>query len=276
MHDKATGRFAKPEQIAPINMGGNFVASRGPLYIPPSEQGQPVVFHAGGSRNALDLAGHYASAVIGAAFTIDDARTQRTAFREAAERAGRNPDELKFFAGLMTTIASDRREGLDRRITLSGRIFPQRASYLGQMLGLHIDPAQLDEALSSEQLSRLGRQRAILARSAHLRSRAKVGPSAISSRTVSSITTPLSSGRPPKLPTTCRNGSRQGGLSTASGFRRTCTKMGLTPSSMAWCRYSRIEDYSTGNMTAVPCAITSALRLNMESIRALQGDSSQT
>ncbi|MEV4951323.1 NtaA/DmoA family FMN-dependent monooxygenase [Paenarthrobacter nitroguajacolicus] len=154
VHDKATGRFAKPEQIAPINMGGNFVASRGPLYIPPSEQGQPVVFHAGGSRNALDLAGHYASAVIGAAFTIDDARTQRTAFREAAERAGRNPDELKFFAGLMTTIASDRREGLDRRITLSGRIFPQRASYLGQMLGLHIDPAQLDEALSSEQLSR--------------------------------------------------------------------------------------------------------------------------
>lgn len=154
MHDKATGRFADADQIAPINMGGNFVASRGPLYIPPSEQGQPVVFHAGGSANALELAGRYASGVIGAAFTLNDARAQRAAFREAAERAGRDPDELKFFAGLMTTIAKDKREGLDRRITLSERIFPQRASYLGQMLGLGLDPAQLDEALSREQLSK--------------------------------------------------------------------------------------------------------------------------
>lgn len=34
LHDQAIGRFANAEQIAPINMGGSFVASRGPLYIP--------------------------------------------------------------------------------------------------------------------------------------------------------------------------------------------------------------------------------------------------
>jgi FMN-dependent oxidoreductase (nitrilotriacetate monooxygenase family) len=154
VHDQASGQFADAERVAPINMGGTFVSSRGPLYIPPSEQGQPVVFHAGGSANALALAGRYANGVIGAAFTIDDARAQRAAFRAAAERGGRDPDEIKFFAGLMTTIASDKREGLDRRITLSRRTFPQRAAYLGQMLGLRLDPAQLDEPLSPEQLSR--------------------------------------------------------------------------------------------------------------------------
>lgn len=37
VHDQATGRFADAEQVAPINMGGKFVASRGPLHIPPSE-----------------------------------------------------------------------------------------------------------------------------------------------------------------------------------------------------------------------------------------------
>lgn len=153
VHDKATGRFAHAEQIAPINRAGRFVASRGPLYIPPSKQGQPVVFHAGGSSNALELAGRYATGVIGAAFTIEDARAQRAAFRAAAGRAGRDPDEIQFFAGLMTTIASDKREGLDRRIALSERIFPQRMSYLGEMLGLHLDPALLDKPLSSEQLS---------------------------------------------------------------------------------------------------------------------------
>lgn len=152
VHDQTTGQFAQGDQIAPINMGVKYVASRGPLYIPPSEQGQPVIFHAGGSQNALDLAGRFASAVIGASFTIEDARAQRTAFREAAMRAGRDPDEIKFIPGLMTTIASHRRAALDRRIMLTERTFPQRISYLEHMLGVELDPLQLDQPISQKQL----------------------------------------------------------------------------------------------------------------------------
>lgn len=153
VHDQSTGQFAKASKISPINRGGKFVASRGPLYIPPSEQGQPVIFHAGGSSNALELAGRFASAVIGVAFSIDDARAQRAAFRDAAARAGRDPDEIKFIAGLMTTIASSRRAALDRRIALTERTFPQRVAYLQQMLGVRLDPARLDQPLSKEQLA---------------------------------------------------------------------------------------------------------------------------
>jgi FMN-dependent oxidoreductase (nitrilotriacetate monooxygenase family) len=153
VHDQVTGQFARGDQIAPINLRGEFVGSRGPLYVPPSEQGQPVIFHAGGSPNAHDLAGRYASAVIGASFTIEDARRQRAAFRDAAERAGRDPDEIKYFPGLMTTIAEDRRAALDRRIAMTERLFPERVAYLQQMLGVRLDPAQLDTPLSREQLN---------------------------------------------------------------------------------------------------------------------------
>ncbi|MDB5914959.1 MAG: nitrilotriacetate monooxygenase [Ramlibacter sp.] len=154
VHDQASGQFARSAEVAPINLGGKFVASRGPLYIPPSEQGQPVVFHAGGvSANALALAGRYASAVIGAAFTLEDAHAQRTAFRDAAGRAGRDPDEIKYIPGLMTTIAADKRAALDRRITLTERAFPQHAAYLQQMLGVRVGTARLDEPLSPQQLA---------------------------------------------------------------------------------------------------------------------------
>lgn len=153
VHDQAAGQFARGDQIAPINLRGEFVASRGPLYIPPSEQGQPVIFHAGGSPNAHDLAGRYASAVIGASFTIEDARAQRAAFRDAAERAGRDPDEIKYIPGLMTTIAKDRRAALDRRIAMTERLFPERVAYLQQLLGVRLDPARLDAPLSPEQLT---------------------------------------------------------------------------------------------------------------------------
>lgn len=152
VHDQQTGQFAKKDQILPINLQGKYVGSRGPLYIPPSEQGQPIIFHAGGSPNAHELAGRFANAVIGAAFTIEDARAQRNAFREAAKRHGRDPDEIKYIPGLMTTIAKDRRAALDRRIQLTGHSFRQRVSYLQRMLGIPLDAARLDQPLSKKLL----------------------------------------------------------------------------------------------------------------------------
>jgi len=152
VHDQESGQFAKRDQIVPINLQGKYVDSRGPLYIPPSEQGQPIVFHAGGSPNAYELAGRFANAVIGAAFTIEDARAQRNAFREAAKRYGRDPDEIRYIPGLMTTIAKDRRTALDRRIQLTGSSLRQRVSYLQQMLGIPLDVSRIDEPLTTAQL----------------------------------------------------------------------------------------------------------------------------
>ncbi|WP_275785367.1 NtaA/DmoA family FMN-dependent monooxygenase [Pararhizobium gei] len=152
LHDAASGRFADASRIRPINLQGNYVGSSGPLPLPPSEQGQPVIFQAGGGDQGLEVAARYASGVIGAVYTIQAARAQRMALRNAAERVGRDPDEIKFFPGLMTTITPDRRSGLDRRITVSGETFPQRVEYLGQMLGLQLDAARLDEPLSTAQL----------------------------------------------------------------------------------------------------------------------------
>ncbi|WP_196940621.1 NtaA/DmoA family FMN-dependent monooxygenase [Sphingobacterium pedocola] len=148
VHNTESGQFAKREEIISINLQGKFVGSRGPLYIPPSEQGQPIIFHAGGSPNTHELAGRFANVVIGAAFTIEDARDQRNAFREAARRFGRNPDEINYIPGLMTTIAKDRRTALDRRILLGRGSFTKRISYLQQMLGVPLDASRLEDPIS--------------------------------------------------------------------------------------------------------------------------------
>lgn len=151
--DQKTGRFAHPDKVQPINMQGEYVASRGPLPIPPSEQGQPVIFSAGGGANGLDLAGRYANGVIGSTFTIDDARKQRQAYRDAARRAGRNPDEIKFFAGVMPAIGKTKRDALDRRVQLGELTAASRVPYLGSMLNLQLDAGQLDEPLTPVQLA---------------------------------------------------------------------------------------------------------------------------
>ena len=153
LRDTALGRFADPAKIQPIEMGGRYVASRGPLPIPPSEQGQPVIFQAGGGANGLVVAGRYASGVMGQPHSIEDAVAERARIREAVARAGRDPDEIKYFAGVMPAIAPTKRAALDRRLSLSEQTFPQRLAHLEQMLGIRMPLSQLDQPLSQGQLA---------------------------------------------------------------------------------------------------------------------------
>jgi FMN-dependent oxidoreductase (nitrilotriacetate monooxygenase family) len=151
--DQAGDRFIDGSKLQPINLQGKYVASRGPLAIPPSEQGQPVVFTSGGpSPHLLSIAGRYASGFIAEVWTIEEARAQRQMVRDAAQEAGRDPDEIKYFVGLMTTVAPTVREGLDRRISLAGDIIEARLPHLGAMLGLRLDPARIDEPLTAPEL----------------------------------------------------------------------------------------------------------------------------
>ncbi|WP_069752826.1 NtaA/DmoA family FMN-dependent monooxygenase [Streptomyces sp. EN16] len=152
--DQTSGRFIDASKLRPVNLEGEYVASRGPLAIPPSEQGQPVIFTSGGpSPHLLQLAGRYASGFIAEVWTIEEARAQREMVRNAAREAGRDPDDIKYFAGLMTTVAPTVREALDRRLALAGDVIEARLPHLGALLGLHIAPSRYDEPLTPDQLA---------------------------------------------------------------------------------------------------------------------------
>jgi FMN-dependent oxidoreductase (nitrilotriacetate monooxygenase family) len=152
--DQPGNRFIDQSKLQPINLQGEYVASRGPLAIPPSEQGQPVVFTSGGpSPHLLSIAGRYASGFIAEVWTLEEARAQRELVRNAAREAGRDPDEVKYFAGLMTTVAPTVREGLDRRLALVGDVIEARLAHLGAMIGLELRPERIDQPLSGRELA---------------------------------------------------------------------------------------------------------------------------
>nr|WP_271209276.1 NtaA/DmoA family FMN-dependent monooxygenase [Rhodococcus wratislaviensis]GLK33780.1 nitrilotriacetate monooxygenase [Rhodococcus wratislaviensis] len=154
LKDQASGRFVDASKLEAINLRGQHVATRGPLAIPPSEQGQPVIFTAGGpSPHLLEIAGRYASGFVAEVWTIEEARAQREMVRNAAVEAGRAPDDIKYFAGLMTTVTPTVRDGLDRRISISGDFIEARLPHVGALLGLQINPSRYDEPLTPAQLA---------------------------------------------------------------------------------------------------------------------------
>lgn len=154
--DPQTGRFADMTHIHPVNLQGRHVAARGPIQIPPSEQGQPVIFMPAASGRGLQAAGMYANGIIAMPMTIEDARAQQEIVHAAAVRAGRSADDVRYVPFMRFGLGSTKREALDRRRALDDRLDPvQLLAQLSTILGVRLDPTRADTPLSAAQLDGL-------------------------------------------------------------------------------------------------------------------------
>lgn len=117
--DKGSGVFARADRVRPVAHRGEFFAVSGGGVVPPSPQGLPVVFQAGGSPEGLDLAARYADATFVAASTLDVARAYRQRL-DTASAAVRTPGRAPVLAlpGLVVTLGSTDEEARRRRAEL--------------------------------------------------------------------------------------------------------------------------------------------------------------
>lgn len=157
--DVETGQFADMDKIQPVHLQGQHYATRGPLPIPPSEQGQPVIFQAGGGQEGLELAGRFASGIYANPYDIQSAQEHRQAIRQSAIQFGRNPDDIKIFVGFMFSLGATEEEALMRRKQLmdfNPEEIPGRVSYLGSMINvpLSIHSIDINQPLAAELLQR--------------------------------------------------------------------------------------------------------------------------
>src|SRR5690606_3614530 len=91
--------------------------------------------------------GRFASGVYANPYDIETARQHRQALRQSATRFGRNPDDIKMYAGFMFSIGATEEEGLERRrqlMSFNPQEIPSRVSYLGSMVGLRLSVNSMD------------------------------------------------------------------------------------------------------------------------------------
>lgn len=91
--DKESGVFADTTKIRYANYKGRYVASRGPLSIPRSPQGRPVIMQAGSSDRGRAFAARWAEMIFCSPATKAAALAYRSDIRARMEAIGRNPDE---------------------------------------------------------------------------------------------------------------------------------------------------------------------------------------
>jgi len=146
--DKSGGRFADLDKIHPIAHRGQFFDVQGPLNIPRSPQGHPVLVQAGASSDGRELAARHAEAVFSASQSLEESIAYRRDLNERAVKLGRGPAAVKVLAGLTTIIGATQAEAIRRRDHLVDLI-PWRYSLtrLAGTLGVPVDSLKLDERL---------------------------------------------------------------------------------------------------------------------------------
>jgi FMN-dependent oxidoreductase (nitrilotriacetate monooxygenase family) len=149
-----TGMFANPAHIRPVNLQGRHVGAHGPLPVPPSEQGQPIIIMPASSGYGLEAAAMYANVILGMPSSIEEGRAQRQTVRQAAAEAGRDPNEIKFIVFVGFTIGNTERQALNTRRALDDRIdLRGQLQRLSGYLGLRQELTRPDEPLTPGQLA---------------------------------------------------------------------------------------------------------------------------
>jgi FMN-dependent oxidoreductase (nitrilotriacetate monooxygenase family) len=149
--DKASGRFAAPGRIHAVDHEGEYYRVRGPLNVPRSPQGRPLLVQAGSSEDGKDFAARYAEAVFTAQPTIEDAQAFYTDLKRRAEQLGRDPDSVKILPGIVPVLGGTVAEAEGRAQELEELIVPAYGlQQLADTLEVPIEILELDKQLPDE------------------------------------------------------------------------------------------------------------------------------
>ncbi|MFD8543174.1 LLM class flavin-dependent oxidoreductase [Streptomyces sp. NPDC059649] len=146
--DRARGVYADTDRVREINHRGAYFGVQGPLNVPRSPQGHPLLVQAGSSEDGREFAAEYAEAVFTAQQTLADAQAFYKDLKSRLARHGRAEDELKVLPGICPVIGSTEAEAraLDRELT-ELQVPEYGLAQLSGMLGTDLTGLPLDGPL---------------------------------------------------------------------------------------------------------------------------------
>lgn len=121
-HDR--GIFFEPEKLHRLDFKGEHFSVRGPLNVPRTPQGHPVIIQAGGSEPGKEMAAETAEVVFTADSNIEAGKRFYRDLKGRMAKFGRSPDQLKILSGLNPIFARTRAEAEDRFGALQAAIHP--------------------------------------------------------------------------------------------------------------------------------------------------------
>ncbi len=136
-------------KIHPLNHHGEWFDVRGPLDVPRSPQGHPVIIQAGQSDDGRDLAARIADVIFSPYRNLEESKAHRDDVKQRMVKYGRSPDQLRVLPGLAVIAAPTEAEAKEkaayyRELLLTDDILRY---LLGEQSGLDFHNIDLDGPL---------------------------------------------------------------------------------------------------------------------------------
>lgn len=112
--DRASGRFADPDKVHRLDYRGRYFKVRGPLTVPRSTQGHPVLLQAGQSGRGMAFAARWAEMVFAAYPNLEVGRKQYKGFKQAIAAAGRDPSLVKVAPAVKVFVGESESQARER------------------------------------------------------------------------------------------------------------------------------------------------------------------
>lgn len=109
------GLHADPDRVRPVDHAGEHFRVDGPLTVPRSPQGRPVLFQAGASGPGRELAARRAEGIYAVAYDLPSAQEYTTDVKRRVAAAGRDPDAVAVMPGLVAYVGATEREALAKQ-----------------------------------------------------------------------------------------------------------------------------------------------------------------
>lgn len=156
VYDRDTGVFGRPEAVREVNYQGEFVKTRGPLSVPRTPQGRPVVIQAGQSGRGRDFAARWADLIFTIANTLPAARAHYDDQKERIAQLGRDPDSVKILPLVFTVVGETEQIARDKETMLLNMIDPSASlALLSEAANYDFAAHELDEPVTEELLGRM-------------------------------------------------------------------------------------------------------------------------
>lgn len=138
-----------PEKVHTLDHQGKWFAVRGPLDVPRSPQGHPVIIQAGQSDDGRDLAARIADVIFSPYRNLDESKAHRADVKQRMAKYGRPAEQLRVLPGLGVITAPTEAEAKDkaayyRELLLTDDIIRY---LLGEQSGLDFFTIDLDAPL---------------------------------------------------------------------------------------------------------------------------------